>query len=307
MNSLTDICDLPALETPVATAAKTPSALRDYYELIKPRMNLLILGTTTVGFSLAARTMEQWMRLPNVLVGTGLCAASAAILNQLMEKDYDRLMLRTADRPLPTERISERAALLLGVTAGLLGALALLLFVNPMTALLGTATLVSYVLVYTPMKRLTTLNTIVGAIPGAVPPMMGWTAVTGSLAMPALALFGILFIWQVPHFLAIATLYREDYRRGGFKMLPVDDPDLRRTGRQILLYSATLFPVSLLPVLARVAGRVYSVSAVVLGIIFFAFALSCATRRTRGEARKLFFASIIYLPVLLAILMMDQV
>jgi protoheme IX farnesyltransferase len=298
MNSATDICELS-----VVTAE---SSWRDYYELIKPRMNLLILGTTTVGFSLAARTMDDWNRLPNALIGTALCAASAAILNQLLEKQYDARMDRTANRPLPTGRISERQALILGILAGLLGGCYLLLLVNWMTALLGTATLTSYVLVYTPLKRLTTLNTIVGAIPGAVPPMMGWTAVTGSLALPALALFGILFVWQIPHFLAIATLYRDDYRRGGFKMLPVDDPDLRRTGRQILLYSAALFPVSLLPVMAGVAGRVYTVSAVVLGVMFFAFALSCANRRTRVEARKLFFVSIIYLPVLLAILMMDQ-
>jgi heme o synthase len=299
MNSATDICEISAVHA--------EPRWRDFYELIKPRMNLLILGTTTVGFSLAARTTDDWKRLPNALIGTALCAASAAILNQLLEKEHDARMLRTANRPLPTGRISERNALVLGVAAGVLGGIYLLLLVNWMTALLGTATLTSYVLIYTPLKRVTTLNTIVGAVPGAVPPMMGWTAVTGSLALPALALFGILFVWQVPHFLAIATLYRDDYRRGGFKMLPVDDPDLRRTGRQILLYSAALFPVSLLPVMAAVGGRVYTVSAVVLGIIFFAFALSCATRRTRAEARKLFFASIIYLPVLLAILMMDQV
>jgi len=181
------------------------------------------------------------------------------------------------------------------------------MLVNWMTALLGVATLVSYVLVYTPLKRVTTLNTIIGAIPGAVPPMMGWTAVTGSLAFPALALFGILFVWQIPHFLAIATLYRDDYRRGGFKMLPVDDPDLRRTGRQILLYSAALFPISLLPVVAGVTGRVYSVSAVLLGTLFFAYAVLCASRRGRAEARKLFFASIIYLPILLAVLVLDKV
>jgi protoheme IX farnesyltransferase len=299
MNSATDICDL--------TETTGETTWRDFYELIKPRMNLLILGTTTVGFSLAAKTTEDWKRLPHALIGTALCAASAAILNQLLEKDYDALMDRTKNRPLPTRRISERQALLLGVIAGLLGGFYLLLFVNWMTALLGTATLTSYVLVYTPLKRITTLNTIVGAVPGAVPPMMGWTAVTGSLGLPAMALFGILFVWQVPHFLAIATLYRDDYRRGGFKMLPVDDPELRRTGRQILLYSAALFPVSLLPVIVHIAGQVYTVSAVLLGVVFFAFAMSCAIRRTRAEARKLFFVSIIYLPVLLAILMMDQI
>ena len=299
MNTATDICDL--------SAVNAGASWRDFYELIKPRMNLLILGTTTVGFSLAARTTDDWKHLPNALVGTAFCAASAAILNQLLEKQYDARMKRTANRPLPTHRISERQALFLGVAAGLIGGCYLLLFVNWMTALLGTATLTSYILIYTPLKRVTTLNTIVGAVPGAVPPMMGWTAVTGSLAIPALALFGILFVWQIPHFLAIATLYREDYQRGGFKMLPVEDPDLRRTGRQILLYSAALFPVSLLPALVGVAGRAYTVSAVMLGVMFFAFALSCANRRSRAEARKLFFASIIYLPVLLAILMMDQV
>jgi heme o synthase len=304
MNTATEICDLTAT-TPIAAAPD--SAWRDFYELLKPRMNLLILGTTTVGFSIAARTTADWTRLPNTLLGTALCAASAAILNQYLEREYDGLMPRTAQRPLPTGRIAPVHALLLGIITGILGGLYLLLFVNWMTAMLGSATLLSYVLVYTPLKRVTTLNTIVGAIPGAVPPMMGWTAVTGSLAAPAWALFGILFVWQIPHFLAIATLYREDYRLGGFKMLPVNDPTLRATGRQILLYSAAMLPVSLLPTMVGVSGEIYTVSAVLLGVGFFAFCMSCATRRTRAEARKLFFASIIYLPVLLAVLMLDRI
>jgi heme o synthase len=298
MNSATHICEL--------SIAEPVSAWRDFYELVKPRMNLLILGTTTVGFSIAARTNTDWMRLPNTLIGTGLCAASAAILNQYQEREYDGLMRRTAQRPLPTGRISPNQALICGTAAGVIGGLYLLLLVNWMTALLGCATLLSYVLVYTPLKRTTTLNTIVGAAPGAVPPMMGWTAVTGSLAAPAWALFGILFVWQIPHFLAIATLYRDDYRAGGFKMLPVNDPSLRATGRQILLYSAALLPVSLMPAIIGVGGRIYLVAAVLLGVAFFGFAYSCAAKRTRAEARKLFFASIIYLPVLLAVLMMDQ-
>jgi heme o synthase len=304
MNTATDICDL-TVATPIAVAPE--SAWRDFYELLKPRMNLLILGTTTVGFSIAARTTADWTRLPNTLLGTALCAASAAILNQYLEREYDGLMPRTAHRPLPTGRIVPAHALVLGIVTGILGGLYLLLFVNWMTAMLGSATLLSYVLVYTPLKRVTTLNTIVGAIPGAVPPMMGWTAVTGSLAAPAWALFGILFVWQIPHFLAIATLYRDDYRLGGFKMLPVDDPTLRATGRQILLYSAAILPVSLLPTMVGVSGEIYTISAVLLGVGFFAFCMSCATRRTRAEARKLFFASIIYLPVLLAVLMLDRI
>jgi protoheme IX farnesyltransferase len=319
MNTVTDIYEIPALGARRATGGTPPSAKqeaqhtigaparwRDFYELIKPRMNLLILGTTTVGFSLAAKTREEWWHLPHALIGTAFCAASAAILNQLLERDHDAKMRRTRHRPLPTGRIATGQALALGTIAGIIGGLYLLLVVNWMTALLGSATLASYVLIYTPLKRITTLNTIIGAVPGAIPPMMGWTSVTGSLAAPALALFGILFVWQIPHFLAIATLYRDDYRAGGFKMLPVDDPRLRRTARQIVLYSAAMLPVSLLPIIVGVGRRAYAVMAVVLGVTFFAFALSCAIHRTRAEARKLFFASIIYLPVLLAILMMDQ-
>ena len=298
MNTATNIYDLSSAE-PVA-------AWRDFYELTKPRMNLLILGTTTVGFSIAARTMEQWWHLPATLIGTALCATSAAILNQVLEREHDAKMRRTAQRPLPTGRIAVRQAVGLGIAAGIAGGIFLLLFVNWMTALLGTVTLASYILVYTPLKRITTLNTIVGAIPGAIPPVMGWTAVTGSLAPAAMTLFGILFVWQVPHFLAIATLYRDDYKLGGFKMLPVEDPGLRRTARQMVLYSAALLPVSLMPVMAHVAGQIYAVCAVGLGVMFFGFAVACATHRTRGEARKLFFASIIYLPVLLAVLMMDR-
>ncbi len=270
-------------------------------------MNLLILGTTTVGFTIAARTMEQWRHLPATLIGTALCAASAAILNQVLEREHDAKMRRTAQRPLPTGRIPVRQAVGLGIAAGVAGGVFLLLFVNWMTALLGTITLASYILVYTPLKRITTLNTIVGAIPGAIPPVMGWTAVTGSLAPAALTLFGILFVWQVPHFLAIATLYREDYRLGGFKMFPVEDPGLGRTARQMVLYSAALLPVSLMPVMAHVAGQVYAVCAVGLGVVFFGFAVLCATHRTRTEARKLFFASIIYLPVLLGVLVLDRI
>jgi heme o synthase len=301
MSTATDI----SVVLPGALAARR-SPWRDFYELLKPRMNLLVLGTTTVGFSLAAKTSLDWLKLPNALVGTAFCAAGAAILNQWMERDYDARMKRTAHRPLPTGRVSSGHALVLGLAAGIAGGLWLLIFVNGITAMLGSATLASYVLIYTPLKRLTTLNTIVGAVAGAIPPMMGWTAVTGHLAAPAWALFGILFVWQIPHFLAIATIYREDYQRGGFMMLPVNDPTLVATSRQILLYSAALLPVSLLPAMVGVGGRIYAVAAVALGAGFFAFAVSCAKNRTRAEARQLFFASIIYLPVLLAVLMMDQ-
>jgi protoheme IX farnesyltransferase len=279
----------------------------DYYELLKPRMNLLILSTTFVGYFMAARLPDAWHVLPHALLGTALCAAGAAILNQYAERRYDALMPRTAGRPLPMGRVSPNSALVLGLLAGALGAIYLLLFVNAVTALLGFGTLAGYVLIYTPLKRITTLNTVVGAIAGATPPVMGWTAVTGSISEPALTLFAILFIWQIPHFLAIATLYREDYRLGGFKMLPVTDPTLSATSRQILLYTAALLPASLTPALVGIAGPPYAIAAVVLGLGFFAFAVSAASRRTRTEARRLFFASIIYLPALLTALMLDRV
>jgi len=293
----------PTVALPIAASH---SRWRDLLELVKPRMNLLILGTTAVGFYCAALDGRAWLRLPDTLIGTGLCAAGAAILNQLIERHYDARMPRTRNRPLPTGRISPAEALVLGILAGIAGGLYLLLRVNALTAILGTATLLSYVAVYTPLKRHTTLNTIVGAVPGAIPPLMGWTAVTGSLSITALPLFAILFVWQIPHFLAIATMYRDDYRAGGFKMLPVDDGDLTATSRQILIYTAALFPVSMTPVLVHLAGWPYAAAALAMDLVFGYYAVKMAQRRLRPDARKLFFASILYLPALLAVLMLDR-
>ncbi len=306
MSSATDICTLPA-ELHAAARLGRRTRWGDFFELMKPRMNLLVLGTTMVGYCTAMQLRSQWLGIPNVLIGTALCAAAAAILNQLVERRYDALMARTANRPLPTGRISPGEALTLGIGCGIAGTLYLLFFVNGLTALLGVLTLASYVVIYTPLKRLTTLNTIAGAIPGAIPPVMGWTAVTGSLAPAALAMFGILFVWQIPHFLAIATLYRDDYRRGGFKMLPVNDPSLAATGRQIMLYSVALFPMSLAPAMIHLSGSIYVAAALLLDTVFLIFAINCAFRRTRLDARKLFFASIIYLPVLLTVMMLDRI
>jgi protoheme IX farnesyltransferase len=305
MDSATEIYSMPGGMTGVKSAHRWRWG--DFYELSKPRMNALVVGTTMVGYTMAVQSSADWVRAPNTLIGTALCAAGAAILNQWAERRYDALMPRTANRPLPTGRILPGEALALGLLAAVCGGLYLLYFVNALTAFLGMATLTSYVLVYTPLKRLTTLNTIVGAIPGAIPPVMGWTAVTGSISSPALAMFAILFVWQVPHFLAIAIMYRDDYEAGGFKMLPVADRELKATGRQILLYATALVPVSLTPAISGAAGPVYAVAAIVLGIVFLGYAVMCAARRTRGHARKLFFASIIYLPVLLTVMMLDRI
>jgi protoheme IX farnesyltransferase len=190
---------------------------------------------------------------------------------------------------------------------GVCGVCYLTLLVNPLTAVLGTVTLLSYLFIYTPMKRWTTLNTVVGAVPGAIPPMMGVTAVTGVLSMPAIALFLILFFWQMPHFLAIAILYRQDYAAGGFKMLPVVDEDLSCTGHQIVLYALALVPASLMPVMVHMAGALYFVAAILLGMMFLGYGIACAMRKRRVDARKLFFASIIYLPLLLLVMMVDRV
>ncbi len=289
-----------------AADGAAPSVLADFYELTKPRMNFLVVITTMVGFYMAARVGIDWLLLLHTLLGTALTAAGASVLNQYVERDVDKLMPRTMNRPVPAGRVTPLAALAYGVGLGAAGVVYLALAVNPLTALLGALTLGTYVLLYTPMKRWTTLNTVIGAVPGAIPPMMGFTAAQGALSPEALALFGILFFWQMPHFLAIAILYRDDYARGGFKMLPVVDADLSVTSRQILLYAVALIPASLIPVQFGMAGAAYFTAAALLGFAFLSFCVSCATTRTRTDARKLFFASIVYLPLLLAAMMLDK-
>jgi protoheme IX farnesyltransferase len=289
--------------------AATPSRLRDFYELTKPRMNALVVVTTGVGFYLAIPRYApvNWLLLVHAIVGTMLTAAGASVLNQYVERDLDKRMARTADRPLPAGRLSALEALLFGVVLGVAGVLYLNAMVNPLTALLGAFTLASYVWVYTPMKRWTTLCTVVGAVPGAVPPMMGWTAVHNSISAEAWVLFGILFLWQMPHFLAIAVLYKDDYAAGGFQMLPCVDPELRATGRQIVVYLTSLLPVTLMPFGLRMAGPGYLVAALALGGAFTWYGVQAARSRTREDARRLFFVSIIYLPLLLGSLRLDKI
>ena len=322
MKPATDITDLHDGSFAVAAAAATPrfpndrvvvtaaapSRLADYYELTKPRMNFLVLVTAALGFYMAARGWGQWATFLHAMLGTFLTAGGAAALNQYLERDLDARMPRTANRPLPAGRVGPVEALAFGVALTAAGVLYLALLVNPLTAALGAITLGTYVFLYTPMKRWTTLCTIVGAVPGAIPPMMGWTAAAGELSPPAWALFGILFFWQLPHFLAIAILYRDDYAAGGFKMLPVVDEGLSFTGRQIVLWGLALIPVSLTPVMMGMAGATYFAAAVVLGLGFWAAGIRCAaTRGERADARRLFFVSIIYLPLLVAVMVGDKV
>jgi protoheme IX farnesyltransferase len=290
-------------------APAIPTRARDFYELIKPRMNLLVVLTTLVGFYMATPTFAplNWLLLFHTILGTALTAAGASVLNQYVERDLDGKMPRTANRSLPTGRIQPLEALIMGVTLGIAGVLYLLAKVNPLTSLLGAVTLASYVWIYTPMKRKTTLCTIVGAFPGAIPPVMGFTALHGYISPQALALFGILFLWQMPHFLAIAVMYKDDYTAGGFRMLPCVDPDLTATGRQIMVYLASLLPVTLMPFGMKMAGPAYLIAAIILGGVFITYGIQAAFARNRESARKLFFVSIIYLPLLLGALMIDKV
>jgi protoheme IX farnesyltransferase len=297
--------DDSAIEEPLH--ARTPGWLTDRYELTKPRMNFLVLVTTFVGYFMTTTSWSDWRKLAFALIGTAMTAAGSAILNQLIEIAHDQKMRRTRLRALAAGRISAAEGLVSGTAFSVLGLATLWFGVNHLTAILGALTLGSYVVLYTPLKRLTSLCTIVGAIPGALPPVMGVAAATGKITPAGVMLFAILFLWQMPHFLAIAILYRDDYARGGFKMLPVVDGDGFATARMILIYSMALVPVSLMPTLFNVTGVIYFAAALVMGLAFLGFGIMAGLTRTRANAKQLFFASIIYLPLLLAAMMIDKV
>ncbi len=292
---------------PTAGAAvAVPNRFADVCELVKARLTTLVLTTTLAGFYMAWNGAMDYARLFNALFGTALVAAGAAALNELSERDADALMHRTQDRPLPSGRMKPDTALLIGSGLAATGLLWLFYFTNPLSSVLAALTLGSYVFVYTPLKRRTSLNTLVGAVPGALPPMIGWAAARGSLGTEAWALFAILFCWQLPHFLAIAWMYREDYARGGFVMLTNVDETGFATGRQAVNYSFALLLVSLTPALLGMAGKWYFFGAFVLGAGMVAGAVRMQLAPGRPRARQLFFASIIYLPLLLALLALDK-
>jgi protoheme IX farnesyltransferase len=294
-----------------ALAARFPAAARlaDYAELTKPRITTMVLVTAAAGFLLAAVGRPE-LPLPLLawaLLGTGLLASGASALNQVMERGSDALMRRTAYRPIPAGRIDPEAALAFGVGLVVAGLAALSLAVNLLTAGLGAATVAGYLFVYTPLKRLSSLATVVGAVPGALPPVMGWAALADDLSPGAFALFGILFLWQLPHFLSIAWMYRDDYARAGFPMLPVLDADGRRTARQMVLWSAALVPVSLLPAVLGLAGGVYFAGALALSLGYLAASVPFARSHTAAAARRLLLASVSYLPLLFAVMVVDRV
>lgn len=276
-------------------------------DLVKARLTTLVVLTTAAGFYTGWTGAMNWTLLLHTVLGTALVASGAAALNQLFERDHDARMRRTETRPLPSGRLTPDTVLIVGGALSIAGLLYLTAAVNLLTAALGAMTLLLYVWIYTPLKRVTTLNTAIGAIPGAIPPLMGWTAARGEISGGGWALFAILFFWQLPHFLAIAWMYRDDYARAGFKMLPVIDPDGRRTSSQALSHTLGLLPVSLSPFIFHLAGPVYLAAALILGAAFAIAAFRFSREITVARARGLFFMSIIYLPLLLTALALDKV
>lgn len=290
----------------VSPAALAAARLADYVELLRVRMSLLVLFTVAAGAFLAADGVPAAAQLLNVLLGTALVAAGASSLNQLLERHSDALMTRTENRPLPAGRVTPWEVLVLGTVLSVAGVVYLLLTLRqPLTAGVAACTHLSYVFLYTPLKRRTPLNTLIGAVPGALPPVIGWTAIRGTLDREAAALFLIVFIWQVPHFLAIAWIYREQYARAGLQMLPVLDPEGVRTSRHMVYYSLVLLPVSLFPVLLDMAGPLYVAAAVLLGLAFFRSCWAFSRNSSNGQARRVLRASLLYLPLLLLVLLLD--
>ena len=284
--------------------------MRHYIELTKPRITWLILMSTAVGYYFGMKHAwngaADWALLLHTMIGTGLIASGTAALNQWYERNSDALMRRTAGRPLPMGRMDPRRALWFGIALALAGFIELVWGANLLAGLLGALTMGAYLFLYTPLKRRSHLSTVVGAIPGALPPLMGYAASFGSLNMEALVLFLILFVWQFPHFLAIAWMYREDYARAGILMLPVVEPDGASTARQIVLYASTLIPISILPVLLRMTGKIYLVGALALGGWFLYTGVRVAFDRTNARARGVLLASVIYLPLIYGLMVLDR-
>src|SRR6266536_2212515 len=277
-----------------------------YMELTKPRITFLIVLTSAAGFALASHASVNYAAMVSAMVGITLLSSGIATINQYMERDLDALMRRTANRPLPSGRLLPSQALTFGVGLIVGAEMYLAVLVNPLTALLGLTVIAGYLFGYTPLKTRTSLSSMVGAFPGAVPPLIGWTAARGELSVEAWVLFAILFLWQFPHFLAIAWMYREDYGRAGILMLPVVEPDGRVTGQQIIAYTLMLLPISLLPTVIGISGRIYFVAALVLGLLFLLSAVRAALSKSNQHARQLLLASVLYLPLLFGVMVLNR-
>ena len=280
--------------------------MRDFVALAKPRLNFLVVASALAGYWMAGVEGLGVVRLAGTLLGTALVAGGASAFNQLFERDLDALMRRTRLRPLADQRLQPVEGAAFGTVTAVTGLLILAAAANLLAAGVAFVTLASYVVVYTPLKRRSSFGTVIGAIPGALPPIIGWAAAREDLSTNAWILFGIVFLWQLPHFLAIAWIYREDYARAGYPMLPVIDPDGRSTGRQSVLYAAALVPLSLAPTLMGLAGKTYFGGALVLGLLFVALTVRFANTRSVRDARRVFFGSIIYLPLIWILMIADR-
>jgi protoheme IX farnesyltransferase len=293
-------------DTASSVAAKSHSRVGDFVTLTKPRLNFLVLLTTAAAYSLGAAPGATLVDLVHTLLGTFLVAGGAAALNQVWERQTDRLMRRTQQRPMADLRLSVAQGMTFGLALTIIGAAELAYFINPLSAIVALLTTASYILFYTPLKLRTSLSTIAGAVPGALPAVIGWAAATNTLSIEGWVLFGIVFMWQMPHFLAIAWMYRDEYARAGMPLLPVIEPDGRSTGRQAVLYTAALIPLSLMPTGVGLASARYLVGAIALGAILMVLSLEFSVKRNLPTARRLFFGSILYLPVLWALLVFDH-
>lgn len=291
---------------PQGTIAIERSRVADYLTLTKPELTFLSVVTALGGLYLAADGIVPIVLMIHTLVGTALVGGGAGALNQYIEREYDALMKRTENRPLPSGRLGPMEVLIFGILVSVAGMALLLVFVNTLTSLLAGITLVTYLFLYTPLKRITPFSTVIGGIPGALPPVMGWTAVRGEISLEAGTLFLILFVWQMPHFFSLAWMYRKDYERAGYPMLTVKDPEGATTSGQILIYCSTLIPASLMLTLVAGLGAAYLIGATVAGSIFLASAIHLYRARTNLSARRVFFVSLLYLPALLCSMVIDK-
>ena len=277
-----------------------------YLELTKPRIAILLVLSSAAGFYMASSAGFEPLLFIHAMVSITLLAFGVSTLNQYIERYIDPLMKRTAERPLPTGRVTANEALVFGVVQCVLAEAYLLVMVNALTALLGLVVIVGYVFLYTPMKTRTSLSTVVGAVPGALPPLMGWTAASNKITVVAWALFATQFLWQFPHFLSIAWLYRKQYAQAGIKMLPVVEPSGRLTGRQIVLFSIMLLPVSVAPYFFQISGLVFLVGALLLGVWFIWASIQAARTKSDESARKLLLVSVIYLPLFFLLMVINR-
>jgi protoheme IX farnesyltransferase len=278
----------------------------DFVALGKPELTLLSVLTAVGAAYLAAENGVPYGILLHTFVGTLLVGMGAGALNQYLERAYDALMKRTENRPLPGGRVTPKEAIAFGLIAATLGVLELSVFTTVLAGFLAIGTLATYLFLYTPLKRLTPFATVVGGVPGALPPVIGWAAVRGEVGIEAWTLFAILFFWQMPHFFALAWMYRKDYARGGYKVLTVVDPEGIATSRQIIVYSAALIPASLLPTYVGLLSPAYFCGAFVLSALFFLVALQLSRQRTSPAARRLFYASLAYVPAIILLMILDR-